>query len=38
MTMLARFGCQVLRSVDAKYIAEYDDDFANMHFDRMCCK
>jgi hypothetical protein len=36
MTMLARFGGQVLRSVDAKYIAEYDDDLANMHFDLNC--
>jgi hypothetical protein len=31
--MLARFGGQVLRPVDAKFIAEYDDELAAMHFD-----
>jgi hypothetical protein len=31
--MLSRFGGQVLRSVEAKFIAEYDDELAAMHFD-----
>jgi hypothetical protein len=33
MAMLARFGGQVLRSVNAKLIAEYDDEVAAMQFD-----
>jgi hypothetical protein len=31
--MLARFGGQLLRSVDPKFIAEYDDELAAMQFD-----
>jgi hypothetical protein len=36
VTMLARFGGQVLQSVNAKFIAEYDDELAMMHFDLNC--
>jgi predicted GNAT family N-acyltransferase len=31
--MLARFGGQVLRSINAKFVPEYDDEVAAMHFD-----
>jgi hypothetical protein len=31
--MLARFGGQVIDTFDAKFIAEYDDELAVMHFD-----
>jgi hypothetical protein len=31
--MLARFGGQVLRSVDAKFMAEYDDELVVLQFD-----
>jgi hypothetical protein len=34
--LLARYGGQVLRSVDAKFIAEYDDELVTMHFDLNC--
>ena len=33
VSMLARFGGQVIHSVDAKFLEEYDDDVALMHFD-----
>jgi hypothetical protein len=32
-TLLSRFGGQVLRSIEAKFIAEYDDELAAMCFD-----
>jgi hypothetical protein len=31
--MLGRFGGQILQGVDAKFIAEYDDELVTMHFD-----
>ena len=31
--MLGRFGGQILRSVDAKFIPEYDDELVTMQFD-----
>jgi hypothetical protein len=31
--MLGRFGGQILHSIDAKFIAEYDDELVTMHFD-----
>jgi hypothetical protein len=31
--MLGRFGGQVLHSIDAKFIAEYDDELVTMYFD-----
>ena len=33
VTMLARFGGQVIDTFDAKFIAEYNDELAVMHFD-----
>jgi len=33
VTMLARFGGQVLNSAGPKFIAEYDDEVAALHFD-----
>jgi hypothetical protein len=32
-TMLGRFGGQILRSIDAQFIAEYDDEVVTMYFD-----
>jgi hypothetical protein len=32
-TLLARYGGQVLRSIAAKFVAEYDDQLLAMHFD-----
>jgi hypothetical protein len=31
--MLGRFGGQILRSIDAQFIAEYDDEVVTMYFD-----
>jgi len=31
--MLGRFGGQILRSVDAKFVPEYNDELVTMHFD-----
>ena len=36
VAMLGRFGGKILHSLGAKYIAEYDDELANMNFDLTC--
>jgi hypothetical protein len=33
VSMLGRFGGQILHSIAAKFIAEYDDELVTMHFD-----